>query len=165
MVEESDDGGDPKVSVRIPEEDLEVVKAVAADEEYSYSQSHIIRYSLDRKFEDRDDWETETEPDPELDSLIQEYRDELDYEPEADVQVEPVAQGDGEDEEDLGGVDVMLDGDADLEENSFEYAMTMYTIGVEEENETIQRLSRQYLEENFPDRSFTQYLGGELFEK
>jgi Arc/MetJ-type ribon-helix-helix transcriptional regulator len=155
MVEEPDDGGDPKVTVRIPEEDLEVIQAAASDEDYSYSQSHIIRYSLDRKFEGREDWETETEPDSELESLIDEYRDELGY----GTRVQD--QGD----EDMTGVSVMLDGDSDLEENSFEYAMTVYTIGVEEGNEAVQELSRQYLEENFPDRDFTKYLCGELFDQ
>jgi hypothetical protein len=163
---ESDDDGDPKVTVRIPDEDLEVIRAVAADDEHSYSQSHIIRYSMDRKFESREDieWPTETTQDPVLDDLMDEYRDELGYEAETEVQVEPAAPGEEEDEEygeDLGGVEVMLDGDADFRDESFKYAMTMYTIGLEKGDETIQELSREYLEENFPEEErFTRHLGG-----
>lgn len=163
MAEDSDDG-DPKVTVRVPEEDLEVIKAVAADEDHGYSQSHIMRYSLDRKYGDRDDidWEKETTEDPVLDNVIQEYREQLDYEPETGVQLEPENKQEENQEEDLDDVSVMLDGDGEFEENSFEYAMTMYTLGVEKGDNQIQELSRQYLEENFPDKTFTKYLNGDF---
>ena len=158
MAEGSQENDWPTVSVRIPEKDLEVVKAAAADEEHEYSQSHIIRYSIDRKFQHREDWTPETDPDPVLDDLIHDYRRKFE-EGELEVGDYTEEEQSVEDEDtDMTGIEMVLDGDGDLEGNSFEYGMTMYAIGLEEGNETIQELSRQYLEENFPDRSFTKYI-------
>lgn len=160
MAEGSEESEWPTVSVRIPEKDLEIVKAAAADEEHEYSQSHIIRYSIDRKFEHRENWESETAPDPVLDNLIEEYRTKFE---EGELELgEYTGDEESQEDTDMNGVELVLNGEGELEENSFEYGMTMYAIGLEEGNETIQELSRQYLEENFPDRTFTKYLGEEL---
>jgi hypothetical protein len=146
MVSDPEDGGDPRVTVRVPENDIEVVRAVAGDEDHDYSMGHVIRYSMDRKFEGRVDvdWESGTEHDPELESLIDTYREELGYGEEDDGEV------------DMEGVDVMLGGEEELRENSMEYALKMYAIGAEKGDETIKELSRQYLQENFPEDDLVQ---------
>ena len=148
MVTEPDDGGDPRVTLRMPEKDLEAVRAIAGENDYDYSMGHVIRYSMDRAFEDMDvEWTTMTEKDPELEKLFDSYG--FDTEGVAEP-VNEEARSLLEEFEDKP-LDTVNPG---LED--FDRAVTMYGLARDLGDRKMEELATSYLKSEFSDTYFTE---------
>lgn len=148
MVTEPDDGGDPRVTLRIPEEDLEAIRAIAEDEGYEYSMGHVIRYSMDRKFEEMDvSWTVMTEPDPDLENLFDKYGVEYEDIPEA-VDSEAESLLEDFDGKTLDTVDPGLE--------DFDYAVTIYGLARDLGDDKMEEIASNYLRSEFADTHFAE---------
>lgn len=152
MVSDPNDGGDPRVTVRIPEEYLGPVRSIADRDDNDYSMAHIIRYSMDRKFERIDvNWSVETKQDLELENLFEEHGIDYGNTSEAvNAETKSIL-------EDIysEGLDTVNPG---LED--FDRAVTIYGLARDVGDQDMEELISNYLRSEFPETKFTENIVG-----
>ncbi len=151
---EEEDGDWPTVTVRMPEEWIELAERISGDESTFYDKSGVIRYAMDRKFEDTGDWKKTTEYDPHLEGLIREYSEELGIIEEIDEDLEGI-------EEDSDRMEAFLEGERERTVGNidrFDYATTMYSIAKAEGDSDKEEKAAEYLKEHYPESDFTRFV-------
>lgn len=151
---EEEDGDWPTVTVRMPEEWIELAEQISGDESTFYDKSGVIRYAMDRKFEDAGDWTKTTEYDPHLEGLIREYSEELGIIEEIDEDLEGL-------EEDSDRMQAFLEGERGRTVGNidrFDYATTMYSMAKAEGDNEKEEKAAEYLREHYPESDFTRFV-------
>lgn len=151
---EEEDGDWPTVTVRMPDEWIELAELISGDESTFYDKSGVIRYAMDRKFEDSGDWPKTTEYDPHLEGLMREYGEELGI-------VEEIGEDLDELDEDSDRMKAFLEGERERTVGNidrFDYAVTMYSIAAAEGDTEKEEDAAEYLREHYPNSDFTRFV-------
>lgn len=146
-----EDGDWPTVTVRMPDEWIELAELISEDETTFYDKSGVIRYTMDRKYEDAEDWSKTTEYDPQLEGLIREYGMDLGIVEEIDEELD----------EKSNPMQSFLERERERTDGNierFDYATTMYSIAKAEGDSEKERKAAEYLREHYSERDFTRFV-------